>query len=297
MKFEKGEKRVEYDSKLHPQWEYITNLMLTHNSKKRPTFHDILELLKKLDDNGTMRQEIQNKKEGKESKGSLAAIKAQNYLSFIEQKYDVLANLESVLIEDKYKSLSPLYKNILIFLALARYVTHVKKLIRSLKYKTLKFPNDEDVVDRNNEDNSVLLLVDKYRNSFEAKSTKFTNHLKEKIIPKIVTDGEKEKMKNIEDAFKMVKEAESGSFDVEDSYEEAYLLLLDKFKYKPSVEKIKEMSIDDQGIYLYILMTGFLNHEFPNDSFMKKNFVKNKVKEYSHLDEENMMATIKRLRE
>ena len=42
VKFEKGEKRVEYDAKFHPQWEYITNLMLTHNSKKRPTFHDIL---------------------------------------------------------------------------------------------------------------------------------------------------------------------------------------------------------------------------------------------------------------
>ena len=57
----------------------------------------------------------------------------------------------------------------------------------------------------------------------------------------------------------MVKEAEGGSYDVEDSYEEAYHNLLDNFKYKPSPEKIKEMSIDDQGIYLYILMVGFLN--------------------------------------
>jgi len=38
--------------------------MLSHNPKKRPTFHDILELLKKLDDNGTMRLDIQNKKSG-----------------------------------------------------------------------------------------------------------------------------------------------------------------------------------------------------------------------------------------
>ena len=49
---------------------------------------------------------------------------------------------------------------------MARYVTHAKKLIRSLKYKNLKFPNEEDVVDRNNEDNTILLLIDKYRNSF-----------------------------------------------------------------------------------------------------------------------------------
>ena len=57
------------------------------------------------------------------------------------------------------------------------------------------------------------------------------------------------------------------------------------------------MSIDDQGIYLYILIVGFLRAEFPDESFMKKNFVKNKVKEYSHLDEESMMSTIKRLQE
>lgn len=38
-KFERGEKRVEYPKDLHPQWQFLTNLMLTHNHKKRPTFH------------------------------------------------------------------------------------------------------------------------------------------------------------------------------------------------------------------------------------------------------------------
>lgn len=62
--FEKGEKRISYPKNIHPQWEYITNIMLTHNFKKRPMFHDILELLKKLDDNGTMRKEIRNSQKG-----------------------------------------------------------------------------------------------------------------------------------------------------------------------------------------------------------------------------------------
>lgn len=55
-KYEKGEIRITYGKDLHPQWEYITNIMLTHNFKKRPTFHDILEILKKLDDNGNIRR-------------------------------------------------------------------------------------------------------------------------------------------------------------------------------------------------------------------------------------------------
>lgn len=36
--------------------------MLTHNPKKRPNFHEVLEILKKVDDNGFMRKEIRNKK-------------------------------------------------------------------------------------------------------------------------------------------------------------------------------------------------------------------------------------------
>ena len=38
--------------------------MLTHNFKKRPNFHDVLEILKKVDDNGNMRREIRNMKMG-----------------------------------------------------------------------------------------------------------------------------------------------------------------------------------------------------------------------------------------
>jgi hypothetical protein len=53
-----------YPKTFHPQWEYITNYMLTYNFKKRPMFRDILELLKKLDDNGTMRKEIINARKG-----------------------------------------------------------------------------------------------------------------------------------------------------------------------------------------------------------------------------------------
>jgi hypothetical protein len=48
--YETGERRVQYDSKLHPNWEYFTNYMLTYDPVKRPTFHEILEKLKKVYD-------------------------------------------------------------------------------------------------------------------------------------------------------------------------------------------------------------------------------------------------------
>lgn len=41
----------------------------------------------------------------------------------------------------------------------------------------------------------------------------------------------------------MVNEASTGSYDIEDSYQEGYLALLDTFKYKPSDETIKKMTI------------------------------------------------------
>lgn len=37
--YEIGERRVQYDTKFHPNWEYFTNYMLTYDPKKRPTFH------------------------------------------------------------------------------------------------------------------------------------------------------------------------------------------------------------------------------------------------------------------
>lgn len=77
------------------------------------------------------------------------AHKVDNYLNFIEQKYDLLTNLQNVLSDDKFPTLGPFYKKLLVFISMARYVAHMKKLIRSLKYKTIKFPNDEDLVDRN----------------------------------------------------------------------------------------------------------------------------------------------------
>lgn len=171
------------------------------------------------------------------------AHKVDNYLNFIEQKYDLLTNLQNVLSDDKFPTLGPFYKKLLVFISMARYVAHMKKLIRSLKYKTIKFPNDEDLVDRNQQDNTVNLLIDKYRNSFEAKYTKFNTQLKEKLIPKIIEEGEKEKKGVVENAWKMVNEASTGSYDIEDSYQEGYLALLDTFKYKPSDETIKKMTI------------------------------------------------------
>lgn len=54
--YEKGEKRIKLPKTLHPQWDYLVNIMLTFNFKKRPMFHEILEILKKLDENGTMRK-------------------------------------------------------------------------------------------------------------------------------------------------------------------------------------------------------------------------------------------------
>lgn len=51
-------------------------------------------------------------------------------------------------------------------MSIARYVTHFKKFIRSLKYKNAKFPDDSDIYDREKEDDAVALILDKYRNSF-----------------------------------------------------------------------------------------------------------------------------------
>ncbi len=57
------------------------------------------------------------------------------------------------------------------------------------------------------------------------------------------------------------------------------------------------MNSQDQGIYLYILGVGCLNLQFPDDLFMKKNYVKNKIKQYLQSDNETTKLHTKILKE
>ena len=57
--FKKG-KMLTYDSKYNPNWEYLTNMMLTYNPDKRPTFNEVLDKFKQIEKK--MREEIIYKK-------------------------------------------------------------------------------------------------------------------------------------------------------------------------------------------------------------------------------------------
>lgn len=69
------------------------------------------------------------------------------------------------------------------FLAVTWYIIKVKNIIRSLKFKNLKFPNKQDIIDRNKPDEQIILKFDKYRNKLEIKLTKQQNYLKDKVLP------------------------------------------------------------------------------------------------------------------
>lgn len=66
----------------------------------------------------------------------------------------------------------------MIFLIITRYVVKLKNLIRSLKFKNLKYPNGKEVLDSKSPDNKVNLIMDQYRNIFEIKLTKNQTLLK-----------------------------------------------------------------------------------------------------------------------
>lgn len=58
------------------------------------------------------------------------------------------------------------------------YIIKIKNVIRSLKFKNLKYPNNQEVIDNKNQDDKVNLIMDKYRNILEGKLTKNQNYLK-----------------------------------------------------------------------------------------------------------------------
>lgn len=117
--------------------------MLTHNFKKRPTFHDVLEILKKVDDNGDMRRELRNMRMGLKVEQNTRQVLVENYLNFVDQKADILTSLSDYLIEQDYPYMRKGLKYLLVFLVTARYVSKMKKFARSLKFKTVKLPDGE----------------------------------------------------------------------------------------------------------------------------------------------------------
>lgn len=129
-------------------------------------------------------------------------------------------------------------KNIILFLSVTWYVVKIKNLIRSLKFKNLKYPNGQEVISRTNPDEKCALIMDKYRNIFEAKLTKNQNFLKEKIMPKLEESSkqsdELKTLRSIDSAYKLYLEAKQGTYDVEETYKEKLIEVLAFHKVKPT---------------------------------------------------------------
>lgn len=105
-------------------------------------------------------------------------------------------------------------------------------------------------MDRSNPDSKAALVVENYRMIFETKFTKIQNYIEEKIVPETLSllekPEEKQTLIGIESAYKLALEVKDGSYDIEDTYNEEYLKVLQFHKVKTTDEKIKEMPLEDQ---------------------------------------------------
>lgn len=166
-----------------------------------------------------MRQEIRDSKKGIKVQGTSNQPMIEVYLGFLEEKFEILADLAESLSKSSYPHIKESLKDLLIFLIITRYVVRLKNLIRSLKFKNLKYPNGKDVIDSKSPDNKIALIMDQYRNVFEVKLTKNQTLLKEKLIPKVSSYESSEEdmkmLKGAESAYKLFQETKEGTFDVE----------------------------------------------------------------------------------
>ena len=71
------------------------------------------------------------------------------------------------------------------FLCLCQYVTHIKKLVRSIKYKRVKVDEDDDDDELIEDKEDFDLLLDKYRNSFEHKYNFYSDQINNQVLPKL----------------------------------------------------------------------------------------------------------------
>ena len=74
--------------------------------------------------------------------------------------------------------------------------------------------------------------------------------MEEKIVPEIVKISNREDEMNILKAmggtYNLIMEANEGSYDIEDTYEEEYLNSLNLARLKPSEETVRSFSGEDQ---------------------------------------------------
>lgn len=187
--------------------------MLTYDHKRRPTFHEVLDKLKKVYDK--MMEEIKNKQEYTVNENTKIG-RLELLLMFFREKYNILIRLCEGLTQNVL-SIKSEFKYIIEFLALSYYVCRAKKIIRNLKYKRVKV-NEDDKADLIEEDNQEYdLLLDKYKNFFEQKYTYYTNHLEKQIVPKLMdirTKTADPLVLELKDIFELVADVSEGTFDV-----------------------------------------------------------------------------------
>ena len=89
-----------------------------------------------------------------------------------------MTSLAAALTPANYPHIRESLQDLMIFLLTARYIVKVRSIIRGLKFKNMKYPNGQELLDSKNPDNKVLLIMDQYRNVFDVKLTKNVNFLK-----------------------------------------------------------------------------------------------------------------------
>lgn len=105
--------------------------MLTYDPKKRPTFHEVLEKLKKVYDK--MLFEIKNKQEHQANEKTKLG-RLELFLQFTTEKYGLLTRISETFTQ-KMLNVRPELKYLIEFFALCHYLCLSKKSIRNLKYK------------------------------------------------------------------------------------------------------------------------------------------------------------------
>lgn len=247
--------------------------MLTYDAKKRPTFREVLEKLKKSYDK--MLEEIRNKAPYQVNEKTKVG-RLELFLQFTVDKYAILPKISENFTQ-KVFNIRPELKYLIEFLALAHYVTHAKKMIRNLKYKRVSVDeNGEDLVEESEDCN---LLLDKFRNIFEHKYDQYTDQLNKRIIPKLLEDFAKKNesqpiMVDLKNVWELVADVNDGTYDVEETYNEELKNIL-KNKLDTYQKGLLVSLKDEELAVLHLVYLGALLEEVvDNNNYLKKGFIK-----------------------
>lgn len=224
----------------------------------------------------------------------------RKFLTFIRMKNDFRTKLIRDFTANVYAVLKNVYKYLLMFLASASYLAHIRENLKEIKDKRITMPDGEIQLDSFEvmHQQEVQTLLSEYSVKQENSFLKFKGVLDSQIISKILGNymGREEEKKIIlecDNILKYIEDAKNGKLQPAETYDRLFL----KISNKPDVHITDKLLNDcqeaDVKTYAQIRIIGHLDEVVVNANFKQDDYLRMKKQDIENKNKAELIEFIR----